>query len=419
MSHDNDSKTKTAATDQTSDFASLLADFEREQQQPGSRNARKPRPKVGSEVRGRVLSIGRDTAFVDLGGKDDGMLALDEVRGPDGQLTIAVGDEITARVVEIDGRAGCVVLRRMMGRGAEGRTELMQACELGIPVEGQVTGVVKGGVEVQVAGVRAFCPISQLELRHIEDGSEFVGQKLQFRISRCEESGRNLNVVLSRRSLLEEAAQVQATELRKKLAVGLVLRGKVTGLKDFGAFVDLGGINGMLHVSELSFQRARHPKEVLTVGQEVEVQVIRIDQSGDPRRPEKIALSLKSLEKDPWMDIELRFPEGSRLQGTVQRLEAYGAFVELEPGVDGLLHISEMGKGQRLHHAKEAMKVGERVDVVVQAVDRDSRRISLALEGSKSAVEAPGSVPSLASVNAGARLGTFADLLNKAAQKKK
>lgn len=405
-----------AATDSGGDFANMLAEFEREQpggNKPRSKKARGG-PQVGAEVKGRVLSIGRESIFIDLGGKDDGILPVDEVRGPDGQITVAVGDEITARVVEMDGRSGGVILRRLLGRGADNAAELLQAYELGIPVEGQITGVVKGGVEVQVAGVRGFCPISQLDLRHVEDAGVYVGQKQRFQITRCEETGRSLNVVLSRRVLLEEDAKAQAVELRKRLAVGAVLRGKVSAIKDYGAFVDLGGIEGMLHVSELSFQRARHPSDVLTVGQEIEVQIIRLEKVDDARKPEKISLSLKSLEKDPWGEVEQRFPEGTRLSGTVARLESFGAFVELEPGIEGLLHISELGKGRQLRHAKEAVKTGQRVDVAVQAVDREKRRISLTLAGAGGADE----VGELPAPSGPARFGTLGDLMSKFAKKK-
>ncbi|HNF98073.1 MAG TPA: S1 RNA-binding domain-containing protein, partial [Pseudomonadota bacterium] len=334
------------------------------------------------------------------------------------QLTAQVGDEITARIVEIDGRGGGVVLRRTLGRGPDARGELRQAFELGIPFEGTVSGVVKGGVEVQVAGVRGFCPISQLDLRHTEDASGYVGQKLQFRITRFEENGRSVNVVLSRRALLEEAAQALAEELRKKLAPGVVARGRVTALKDYGAFIDLGGIEGMLHVSELSFQRARLPKDVLSVGQELEVAILKIEPSQDPKRPERISLSLKSLEKDPWSDIETQFPVGTRFPATVLRTEAFGAIVELVPGIEGLVHISELGGGKRLRHAKEAVQPGAKIEVVIQQIDRDKRRLSLGM-ASPTDVEGGEAAPSAPSGGGRVGFGTLGDLLSKASQKKK
>lgn len=408
---------------ESGDFAQMLAQFEKEQGGGGSgakgggKDKRRSSYQPGTEVRGRVLSIGRDYVFVDLGGKDDGMLALDEVREPDGTIGVKVGDEVTARVAEIDSRMGGVVLRRVMGRGPDAKNELFQAFEHGIPVEGQVSSVVKGGIEVQIAGVRAFCPISQLDLRHVEDATPFIGQKLRFRITRCEEQGRSLNLVVSRRSLLEEEQQAAAATLRKQLSVGAVLRGKVTAIKDYGAFIDLGGIEGMLHVSELSFQRARHPKDVLSIGQEIEVQIIRLEQTDDKRKPEKISLSLKSLEKDPWSDIETRFPEGTRTTGTVSRTETFGAIVEIEPGVEGLLHISELGKGQKLNHANQVVKPGDRVDVVVQIIDREKRRMSLGSTGAGGGGGRDPETPSPATVNTPARFGTFGDLFKNAKKK--
>ncbi len=401
----------------SSEFASMLAAFESEHKSESSRR-KQDGVRVGAEVRGKILSIGRDSAFVDLGGKADGSLSLEELRGPDGQLTVQVGDEITARIVEIDGRGGGVVLRKTLGRGPDSREELRQAFELGIPFEGTVSAVVKGGVEVQVAGSRGFCPISQLDLRHTEDATPYVGQKLSFRITRFEENGRNLNVVVSRRAILEEAAQAQAEELRKKLAPGVVVRGRVTALKDYGAFVDIGGIEGMLHVSELSFQRARMPKDVLAVGQEIEVLVLKIEPSQDPKRRERISLSLKSLEKDPWSDISERYPIGTRFPATVLRTEAFGAIVELEPGIEGLIHISELGGGRRLHHAREAVQNGAKIDVVIQQVDAEKRRLSLG-RASMDDVEG-GEAPAAASQQQGGRVGfgTLGDLLSKSAKKK-
>jgi small subunit ribosomal protein S1 len=351
------------------------------------------------------------------------VLPLDEVRDADGQVTVKIGDEIKARVFEIDGRNGGVVLRKLLGRGGgvQGAEELRQAFELGLPVEGLVSSVVKGGVEVQVAGSRAFCPISQLDLRHVEDASIFVGQRLQFRLTKYEE-GRSLNLVLSRRQLLEVEARERAVELRKSLKVGAVLGGRVTAIKEYGAFVDLGGIEGMLHVSELSFQRSQRTQDVLTVGQELQVQVLKVEPSDDPRKPEKVSLSLKSLSRDPWSDISSRYPAGTRVTGTVMRTESFGAFIELEPGVEGLLHIGELATGQggqrqRLSHAKDAVKVGQQLDLTVKLVEPEKRRLALELSATQQArAEEAGAVASLAS-QAPAQFGTFGDLLAKRKQK--
>jgi small subunit ribosomal protein S1 len=388
------------------EFAKLLAEFEGPE--TGRSKKKRKEPSVGDEVRGRVISIGRDAAFVDLGAKSDGVIELTQLRDSDGKLTVKEGDELTATVVEVGGPSGGVMLKRVFGgRGAEGSAELAAAFEHRLPVEGTVTAVNKGGVDVTIGGVRAFCPISQLDLRHTEDAGAFVGQKLRWRITRYEPTGRGANVVVSRRALLEEEQASRGAELRSTLAVGAVIKGRVSALKDYGAFVDLGGVEGMLHVSELGFQRVAHPKDLLSVGQEVEVQIVKMEKSEDPRKPERIALSLKSLAKDPWSDAATRFYEGARLSGVVKRLETFGAFVEVAPGVEGLLHVSELGRGRPIRHAREATKVDAALDVVVLAVDSDKRRLSLGLaepgDGGEAAVnEAPRAPKSL---------GTFADLL--------
>jgi small subunit ribosomal protein S1 len=390
------------------DFAALLAEYEGPDD--GRSKKRRKEPQVGEEVRGTIISIGRDAAFVDLGFKSDGVIDLIELRDSDGKLTVKTGDELQARVVEVGGQSGAIVLRRVLGRGAEGKAELEQAFAHAVPVEGLVAAVNKGGVEVQVAGVRAFCPISQLDLRHVEDAPAFVGQKLQFRITRYEAAGPKLNIVLSRRALLEEQAAAQAVQTRDKLALGAVLKGRVTAIKDYGAFVDLGGLEGMLHVSELGFQRVAHPKDVLSVGQEIEVQVLKLEKSDDPRRPERVALSLKSLERDPWQDVAQRFAEGTRANGMVKRLETFGAFVEIAPGVEGLLHVSELGRGRPLKHAREGTQVGARLDVVVLAVDIDKRRLSLGLAEAGDG-DGGGDGGKTSAPSAPSSLGTFADLL--------
>ncbi len=423
-------------TDQKSeDFAALLAEFEREAGAP--KRGRGPRP--GTTVKGRIVSIGAEAVFVDLGGKSEGTIAITEVRDAEtGKLTVAEGEEIEAVVVENDENG--VVLRRQIGRGAGQRGELAQAFEHGIPVEGLVTAVNKGGVEVTVAGGRAFCPISQLDLRHVEDAAPFIGQRLLFRITRYEPGTRGRdNVVVSRRALLEDEQREKAVATRALLKPGAVLRGTVASLKDYGAFIDLGGLEGMLHVSEIGFARVGHPKEVLSVGQSVEVQVLRIEKSDDPprrggtalpgrpfaggaepsqgsaqkRKPEKIALSLKSLEKDPWVDAVERFPEGSRVPGKVARVETFGAFVELAPGIEGLVHVSELGKNVK--HARQAVKPGDPVEVTVLGVDRERRRISLSLGGAATGEPGETYVPPAPPQ----RLGTFGDLLKGSGKQQK
>lgn len=393
----------TDTADQPQDFATLFAAYEREQAEAAKRKkkdaagdegrASRRGPQTGDKVHGRIVSFGEESAFVDLGGKSEGVIPLAELTDADGQRTVNLGDDVEALVVGTGDEGIVLRVRGAGGRGAHGQAapaELAQAHKYGMPVEGTVTGVVKGGVEVQVAGVRGFCPISQLEDRYVEDAAEFVGRHLSFRITRMEEGrGRGINLVLSRRSLLEEEKAARAAAARAQLAPGKVVRGTVTSLAAYGAFVDLGGIEGLLHVSQLGHARVAHPQDVLAVGQEVEVQVLDI--KTDAKGEERISLSRRALVRDPWQDEAARLQPGARRSGRVVRLEAFGAFIELAPGVDGLLHVSELGAGKPIRHPREAVKVGQTLDVAVKAIEPERRRISLVLAASADEAEADAS----------------------------
>lgn len=362
------------------EFAQALAEFE---QQGGDK---REDPPVGAKVTGQILSIGEETAFVDLGTKSDALIETAQLRDAEGNLTSNVGDTIEATVVSTDPVTGALVLRRRAattggGKNPEATAEVKIAWQHNIPVDGVVSGINKGGAEVQVRGLRAFCPLSQLDLRYVEDPAQFVGQRLSFKVTQFEEGRTRPNIVLSRRAILEEEQQQRAAEARSKIQVGSVVRGKVTSLASYGAFVDLGGLEGMLHVSEIGFARLAHPKEVLSVGQEVEVQVIKIEKGKDEKKAERISLSRRSLERDPWKDVANRFPDGTEVDGRVMRLESFGAFVEITPGIEGLLHISEIGAGRRLNHPREALQIGQDLRVRVLGVDSAKRRISLGMAG--------------------------------------
>jgi small subunit ribosomal protein S1 len=388
------------------DFAALLDEFDKKSPKRGQQ----PAAGIGDLVRGRVISVGRDAVFVALAdGRTEGMLELEELRDADGKVAIKVGDEIEARIAELGDRAEVVVLRRTAGRGKTAPDELEQAYKLSLPVEGTVAAVNKGGVDVTIAGLRAFCPLSQLELRQVEDAAAYVGRKLTFRITKYEEDRRGVNLVVSRRALLEEEARALGTETRKRLSPGVVLSGVVVAIKDFGAFVDLGGIEGMLPASELGFQRGVKPSEVLSIGQQLQVQVLRLEKTDDPRRPERISLSLKALERDPWDDIAERFPPGSKVTGKVTRVEPYGAFIELGAGIEGLAHVGELSGGKQVRHARELVKVGDSREVTVLAIDRERRRISLGVGERPDEVDAS----DLAAARSTGGLGTFADLFKK------
>jgi len=400
-------------TDDDDDFASMLAEFE------GAKPGKQRRPKVGDTVRGRVISVGKDAIFVDLGGKAEGVLDREQVTDKDGNIKISPGDELEARIV--DDRGGSLVLKvRAGGRGTEARAELLQAAELGLPVEGLVTEVVKGGLSVDVAGVRGFCPASQVDTRFVEDLTPYVGQRLSFKVTQYQPGPRG-NLVLSRRALLEVEREARAVETRGKLVPGAVVKGTVTAFKPYGAFVDLGGIEGMLHVSELGHARVGHPQEVLSVGQEVEVQVLKIEPSDEPQKGSKkamkISLSLKALAEDPWRQATAQLVEGATVRGTVTRLQPFGAFVELAPGIEGLVHISELGAGRRINHPREVVKLGEQIEATVLALDPERHRISLSMAASARSEEAQNAAEGRAAAQAPAKLGTFGDLLAKAQNK--
>jgi small subunit ribosomal protein S1 len=260
---------------------------------------------------------------------------------------------------------------------------LRQALAAGLPIEGSVTGFNKGGAEVKIGGLRCFCPTSQLDLKKVDDPATFAGRKLTFKVLRIEEGGasKRPNVVLSRRAVLEEEAASKASEARAHLEAGQILRGTVTSVMPYGAFLDLGGIEGLLHVSEITHARLAHPQEVLSVGQEIEVKVLKIAEAAEKGgKTQRISLSRRALEESPWSTAAERFPEGTELDGRIQRLETFGAFVEIAPGIEGLVHISEFpSRGQRPKHAKDVAQLGQDLKVKVSKVEPERRRISLTL----------------------------------------
>jgi small subunit ribosomal protein S1 len=396
------------------DFASLFDEFETKKG-----TAKAQAPKVGDKVTGTVVSIQSDSIFIDLGAKTEGVVDRDELTDSDGNLTVAAGDTVEILVSGIDADTGMLLLGSQHAKRMHGTDGLRQAYEEQLPVEGHVTGTTKGGLEVEFAGVRGFCPASQIDINFVEDLERFVGERLAFRITKFE-GGRQVNLVVSRRALLQEAQAVLATETRANLEVGAVMTGKVTSLKDFGAFVDLGGVEGMIHISELAFGRVEHPKDLLSVGQQVEVSVLKIEQTDNPRHPERIALSIRALEKDPWRDALSDYPVGTQVQGTVSRLQSFGAFIELAPGVDGLAHISALGAKRRITHPQEVLNVGDRVEATVLSVDPDKRRISLSLASQGEAVESPKQEVNLADyAKPKQSFGTLGDLLKESMKKGK
>jgi small subunit ribosomal protein S1 len=400
------------------DFASMF-----EASQTGDAGARKIA--AGDLLKCRVIALGQSSVFVSVGDKAEGTIDLAEFRDPStGEIRVNVGDEIQATVVDDGGRSGSAVLTRMLGRGGHAAAELEQAHALGVPVEGLVSGEVKGGYEVHFGTVRAFCPGSQIDLRRGGDrppASDYIGKRFPFRVTKVENDGRN--VVVSRRELLAEEAEAAAERTWQSIRPGAVLDGTVRSIRDFGAFVDLGGVDGMIHVSELAYSRVKHPSEVLEVGQKVQVQVLRVGDAGkDGRR--QIALSLRALAQDPWETLSQAFPLGSTVTGKVSRVEAYGAFVEIAPGVEGLVHVSKLSLDRRLSHARQAATVGQEVEVTVLAIDAAERRVSLSMveqtrqaRESEAAEERRDQEQFLSSQEKPRSLGTFADLLEQARKK--
>ena len=371
--------------DDERDFGAILAEFEKE----SSGSGRKEDPSPGSKVAGTVVSVGEQGVFVDLGAKSDAMVSRAELVDDEGELTVGVGDRVEGIVGGRDEESGCLVLRVRPGAGSglggAGREialeEISQAHAHGIPVEGSVTGAVKGGVEVTISGIRAFCPVSQLDTGFVESPETWVGRKLTFRVRSFSPSGRGgrPEVVVSRRDLLEEERRRQRQEVLDALEKGKVVRGTVASVVGYGAFVELGGgVQGLLHVSEMAHERIEDPTQILATGDVIEVEVLSVERKEEDEDP-RISLSRRSLERDPWEGVEDRFPEGATVSGRVMRLEPYGAFVRIAPAIEGLVHVSELARDRRVAHPRDVVELGQDVTVKVLGADPAKRRISLSL----------------------------------------
>ncbi len=328
--------------------------------------------KSGDQLTGTIVQIGDHESFVDCGLRNELPISTTDLQNDEGELQYQVGEEITAHVQKSkDG----LKLTLAINLKDAGRKALEQAYHAGTPIEGKVGQTNKGGFSIDLGGVRAFCPYSQIDVRRIDDPTEFVGRAFQFRILELSDDGRN--VVVSRRALLEAGRREQAEKTRASLAHGDELDGTVTRLVPFGAFVDIGGIEGLVHISQISHQRVNDPADVLSEGQQVRVKVLEVQNLGGGRN-ERISLSIKALAQDPWPTQADRMEPGSDIEGTVTRLVDFGVFVELTPGVEGLIHISELAN-RRVIHPREILNEGERVNVRILDVDLNRRRISLSL----------------------------------------
>jgi len=360
---------------------------------------------AGMKITATILQTGSEWTFLDVGQKGEGVLATAELLDAEGQLSAAVGDQLS--VYFISRKDGELRFTTKVGGSGSGTEQLEQAYQGGIPVEGRIDKEIKGGYEVALPGnVRAFCPFSQVGLRPA-DASELIGRTLSLRITQFGERGRN--IVVSHRALLDEERKEQRESLRQTLKEGQMVSGTVTNLKDFGAFVDIGGIEGLLPISEVSYGRVEDLSTVLEVGQQLDLIVKKIDWANN-----KFSFSLRDTLADPWLKVGSSYQVGGKYPGRVSRLAQFGAFVTLAEGIDGLLHISKMGDGQRIRHPQDLFKVGQQLTVVIEKIDDGEKRISLALAGSVDEI----SETSYSESSTGAGMGTLGELLKAGQQKK-
>jgi small subunit ribosomal protein S1 len=347
---------------QEESFATL---FEKDSKLPG-------RLDPGQKVTSTIVSISGDFVYVSLGGKSEGVIDIAEFRDDEGKSSVNVGDQIESYFVAVQGG-----LKRLTtlkhGLSTLSLREIRDAYEAGLPVNGKVIKELKGGFEVNVGKIRCFCPFSQIDLRGYRDTDTYTGETFPFKVLEFQEDDRN--VILSRRALLEEEQLAKVEVLKTQLSVGMDIPAKVRSIQSFGAFVDLGGVDGLIPMSEIGWGKVDNLRELLQPGSEVTVRIIAIDWDKD-----RLTLSLKALQPDPFLSAAEKYPIDSLVRGTIVRLAPFGVFVNLEPGVDGLVHISKLGAGRRIKHPKEVVEVGQVIEASVREVDSSSRRISLSME---------------------------------------
>jgi small subunit ribosomal protein S1 len=329
--------------------------------------------KSGQVVSGTILRVDADHVLVDIGYKSEGLIPTWEFADEQGLVRIRTGDPIEVMVEEVEDESGIILLSKEKADRLRVWDDLSKAEEEDQDVEGVITGRVKGGLSVSLRGVKAFLPGSQVDLRPVRNLDRMIGETHKFKIIKFNK--RRGNIVLSRRALLETERQTMREETLRSLTEGQVIEGIVKNLTDYGAFIDLGGIDGLLHITDMSWGRLSHPSELFQVGDKVRVQVLKFDADS-----ERVSLGLKQLQPDPWVNVKDRYPIGLRLEGKVVSLADYGAFVELEPGVEGLIHISEMSWTKRVKHPSKMVAIGDMVAVLVLDVDEENRKISLGMK---------------------------------------
>lgn len=328
--------------------------------------------KTGEIVKGTIVEVQSDYVLVDINYKSEGLIPMSEFRLIEGTETIKPGEEIEVYVDKIENDNGMIVLSKEKADMMRAWTDISRAAENQEHIEGTVIAKVKGGLSVDI-GVKAFLPGSQIDLRPVRNMDIYIGKKYKFKVIKFNK--KRGNIVLSRRALLEEERESLKTQTKDMMKEGTRVMGVVKNVTDYGAFIDLGGIDGLLHITDMSWSRIKHPSEVINVGDEIEVVVLKYD-----TEKERVSLGLKQLTEDPWMDTASKFPVGTRLTGKVVSLTDYGAFIDVGEGVEGLIHVSEMSWTKRVKHPSQILTVGDSVDVQVLALDQENRRISLGMK---------------------------------------
>ena len=327
----------------------------------------------GAIVRGEIVSIEKDIVLVDAGLKSESAIPADQFKNAEGELEVAVGDFVDVALDAVEDGFGETILSREKAKRHEAWVELEKAYEDKATIKGLINGKVKGGFTVEINTVRAFLPGSLVDVRPVRETTHLEGKELEFKVIKLD-AKRN-NVVVSRRAVIEAESSAERDELLANLEEGHEVKGIVKNLTDYGAFVDLGGVDGLLHITDMAWKRVKHPSEIVNVGDEINVKVLKFD-----KEKSRVSLGMKQMGNDPWQEIAARFPEGHRLSGAVTNLTDYGCFVEIEDGVEGLVHVSEMDWTNKNIHPSKVVNLGDVVEVMVLEIDEERRRISLGLK---------------------------------------
>lgn len=346
----------------TQDFAAL---FEESQ--------KKNPIQVGELTKGKVVKVTRDSVIVDIGFKSEGEISLEEFRDLDGEISVKAEDEVDVVFEAAEDNRGQVKLSKEKADALHAWDKLAEVEAGDGTIDGVVINKIKGGMVVNIGGVRAFLPGSQIDLKPVRSLDKLIGKRFTFKILKLNKA--KGNVVISRRAILEREREDQRSELLKNIAEGQVVEGEVKNITDYGAFIDLGGVDGLLHITDMTWGRINHPSEVVALGQTIKVVVLKFDADSH-----KVSLGLKQLSEDPWEGVPSKFPVGTRVSGKIVNITDYGAFIELEEGVEGLVHVSEMSWGKKLKHPSKIVNPGDSIEAVVLDFDSNSRRISLGMK---------------------------------------